>query len=85
MRLVARFGPQYRATATFSPDGRTFANGAERFRGGFGTAELWDLTALAELRADPTVQACAMAGRGLTEDEWARYIPELSYQKTCPG
>jgi hypothetical protein len=27
--------------------------------------------------------ACALSGRGLTADEWNRYIPELPYRATC--
>jgi len=27
---------------------------------------------------------CARAGRSLTEDEWARYLPGVPYQETCP-
>ena len=77
-------------TARFSPDGRTLVT-SEASTGLAGTdpthatAMLWDLSKLAELRADPSVQACVMAGRGLTEDEWARYLPELEYQGTCSG
>jgi hypothetical protein len=71
--------------ATFNPDGHTLTTGGADFVGSNGTATLWDLTELAELRARPSVQACAMTGRGLTEDEWARYIPELPHQSTCPG
>ncbi len=50
-----------------------------------GKVSLWELTRLASLRADPSVQACAITGRGLTETEWARYVPELRYQPTCSG
>jgi len=28
-------------------------------------------------------QACAIAGRDLTEDEWARYLPNQPYRRTC--
>jgi hypothetical protein len=27
--------------------------------------------------------ACRLAGRNLTNDEWAKYIGETEYQKTC--
>jgi hypothetical protein len=43
----------------------------------------WDLIPLNQLRADPSRTACAIAGRGLSKDEWARYIPELPYRRTC--
>jgi WD40 repeat protein len=83
MPLVTQSTGGQRVTATFSPDGRALATvGASATD---STATLWDLTELAELRADPTVQTCVMAGRGLTEDEWVLYIPELPYRETCPG
>jgi hypothetical protein len=34
-------------------------------------------------RPGPAGHACAVSGRGLTEDEGARYIPELRYRATC--
>lgn len=32
---------------------------------------------------DPTVQACAAAGRFLSEAEWAMYLPDRDYQPGC--
>jgi WD40 repeat protein/class 3 adenylate cyclase len=29
--------------------------------------------------------ACSVAGRNLTADEWRLYVPDRPYQKTCPG
>jgi WD40 repeat protein/DNA-binding SARP family transcriptional activator len=29
--------------------------------------------------------ACQMAGRNLTEDEWAQHLPDQSYREVCPG
>jgi hypothetical protein len=29
--------------------------------------------------------ACQMAGRTLTEEEWAAYLPDQPYQDVCPG
>ena len=29
--------------------------------------------------------ACQMAGRSLTEDEWAEFLPEQPYRVLCPG
>jgi hypothetical protein len=49
------------------------------------TAGLWDHSPLNDLRADPVAHACAIAGRGLTAEEWARYIPELPYRRSCRG
>ncbi len=85
IRLETQSNWSSRMAATFNPDGHTLTTGGADFVGSNGTATLWDLTELAELRARPSVQACAMTGRGLTEDEWARYIPELPHQSTCPG
>jgi hypothetical protein len=65
-----------------SPDGRTVAAG-----GTFGapsrTVTLWDTAVPKDLAADPARHACAISGRGLTADEWTRYIPELPYRPTC--
>jgi WD40 repeat protein len=48
-----------------------------------GSILLWDLDALASLRADLRAQACRRAGRGLTRDEWTRYVPDLPYTEMC--
>ena len=29
--------------------------------------------------------ACQMAGRNLTEEEWADFLPEQPYREVCPG
>ncbi|HZM81697.1 MAG TPA: TIR domain-containing protein [Candidatus Limnocylindrales bacterium] len=63
----------------FAPDGRTLAAGSWDH-----TTILWDLTPLNDLRSHATERACAITGRGLDRDEWARYIPGLPYQNTCP-
>ncbi|MEZ5383850.1 MAG: toll/interleukin-1 receptor domain-containing protein [Microthrixaceae bacterium] len=34
---------------------------------------------------DPIEAACAAAGRSLTEEEWAQFIPGTDYRTTCPG
>jgi WD40 repeat protein len=65
------------AALALNPDGHTLVTGTG------GTVTLWDYPKLNAIRADATSQACAMAGRGLTAAEWARYVPELSYQRTC--
>ncbi|MDQ1658095.1 MAG: hypothetical protein QOD41_3178, partial [Cryptosporangiaceae bacterium] len=54
------------------------------YTGSEGIDALWDLTKLAGLRADPTLQVCEITGRVQSEDERARYIPELPHRKTCP-
>ncbi|MEU4425795.1 TIR domain-containing protein [Actinoplanes sp. NPDC024001] len=68
--------------AAFSPDGRTLAAGGAHGPVP-GNVTLWDATAPREVAADPGRHACAVAGRGLTAEEWARYIPELPHQPTC--
>jgi WD40 repeat protein len=67
----------------FSPDGHTLvASGDTDLR--TSTVAIWDYTDLNSFRADPAKTACAVTGgRGLTAEEWARYIPELPYQRTC--
>jgi WD40 repeat protein len=64
-----------------SPDGRSFAADVARLN----RVMVWDESPLNGLRADPSRTACSVAGRGLTRDEWARYVPELPYQRTCSG
>jgi hypothetical protein len=67
----------------FSPDGRTLAGGGPPNHPGIVT--IFDYTELNNVRADPTREACAITGGGLTRSQWVRYIPELPYQPTCPG
>jgi WD40 repeat protein len=66
----------------FSGDSKTLGT-SSRFSGAFKPSSG------ALLSVDPTVwreQACALAGRNLTEDEWARYLPEEGpRQATCPA
>ncbi|MGH3887857.1 MAG: WD40 repeat domain-containing protein, partial [Pseudonocardiaceae bacterium] len=67
-------------SAAFSPNGNVLATtSTDR------TAILWDLTALNYLLGHAVERACAMTGGGLDRDEWARYLPGLPYQETCPA
>ncbi|MEV0779379.1 hypothetical protein [Streptomyces sp. NPDC050428] len=66
-------------TVEFTPDGR-------HLLGSDGTnVLLWDLNDLPAISADTIGRACAVAGGGLTEEEWKRYVPGLSYRQTCPS
>ncbi|HEX9338023.1 MAG TPA: hypothetical protein VF892_19150 [Pseudonocardiaceae bacterium] len=70
----------------FTRGGRTLVSGGYDLRSGtFPTAALWDLAPLAELRDQASSRACDIAGGGLDEPEWSSYVPNLPYQKTCPG
>ena len=69
----------------FSPDGTFLTIPSERssrfVRASYVTK--WDLRELNSMRADPSKYGCTIAGRGLTEEEWKRQIPELPYVRTC--
>ncbi len=47
------------------------------------TIRLWDTPALTRLRDHAVQVACERAGRGLSKDEWARYLPDERYRDTC--
>jgi len=58
----------------FSPSGEALA--APGFT---GASVLWDLRPATWLDA-----ACRMAGRDLTAEEWARYLPGRAQRAVCP-
>ena len=67
----------------FRRDGQTLAVTSHDYSQGIGTVALWNLRKLTSLRADPARYACATAGRGLSAAEWARFVPEIPYRRTC--
>jgi WD40 repeat protein len=85
IRLVSMRGLGGKARAVlFKDDGRTLAVAAQS-DSQRATVTLWNYAKLNKLRADPAAYACAITGRGLGADEWARYIPEVPYRRTCTG
>jgi WD40 repeat protein len=79
----ARGGPRYPANwAAFRPGGDTLAVTVQPASSA-PMVRLFSVTKLNTLRADPAKYACTVTGRGLTRAEWARYVPDLSYRKTC--
>ncbi|BBH63849.1 hypothetical protein ACTI_05340 [Actinoplanes sp. OR16] len=82
-----RFGmiksPDMQSFSTdLSSDGRMLAAGGT-YSLPTKNVTLWDIGVPKDLAADPVGNACAVSGRGLTADEWARYVPELKYRATC--
>jgi WD40 repeat protein len=64
----------------FAPDGRTLATVSDD-----QIVRLWDLNGLNDLLGHAVERACSFARGGLDRNGWARYIPGLPYQSTCPG
>jgi WD40 repeat protein len=80
--LTGQDGPV--AGVAFAPDGKTLATGGGEFEvGADGTVLLWDVAELQRVRRDLVGETCRRAG-GLTEQEWARYIPDLPFHRVCP-
>ena len=66
------------AALAFTPDGQSLATATTD-----GRTRLRDLRALRDVRLHAVEIACHIAGRGLTPDEWARYITGLDYVDSC--
>ncbi|MEU4618400.1 TIR domain-containing protein [Actinoplanes sp. NPDC023801] len=82
VRVAVLRGTDLRSTAlVFHPDGRRLATSGNSSS---IRAVLWDHSALNALRADPAAAACAVTGRGFTQQEWDSYVPETPYRPTCP-
>jgi WD40 repeat protein len=67
----------------FNPDGPTLAVGGGLDLRTHPTVDVWDYSALINVRADPVTHACAITGRGLTAEEWARHVPQFAYRRSC--
>ncbi|BBH70757.1 hypothetical protein ACTI_74420 [Actinoplanes sp. OR16] len=78
VRFATLANPQLKTRElAFSPDGHTLAAAGSR------SVSLWDYSVPRDLLSEPSGYACAITGRGLTAEEWSRYIPELPYRRTC--
>jgi hypothetical protein len=45
---------------------------------------LWSLAALDDVVKDPLPRACALAGGGLTAEQWPAYAASIGHRATCP-
>jgi len=64
----------------FTEDGRTLVTTSPHVD---DLATLWDLSALWELRRAPAKVACGITDGGFNTADWARYIPDVPYRRTC--
>jgi hypothetical protein len=64
-------------SVVFSPDGRADPGHRQP------RPRRWDLDPPNDLRGHLIERACAIAGRGLTSEEWAIYLPGERWRDTC--
>ncbi|MCP2244508.1 nSTAND1 domain-containing NTPase [Lentzea aerocolonigenes] len=78
-----RLGPSLPARArgplAFSPEGTALATSDVE-----DGVRLWNLRPLTSMLDKPLEVACGILGQGLSEQDWARWVPGLPYRETCP-
>lgn len=65
------------AAVVFSPDRRTLAVSGDE------SPVLWNIARLYDIVTRPVETGCTITGRGLSEQEWEKYAPDLPYHSTC--
>jgi WD40 repeat protein len=76
----------YEHSVAFTGDGNGLVTGdpgPDAFAANDTATSIWDLRTVLARRADAVTLACAMAGRGLTETEWAATVETYRYTATC--
>ena len=63
--------------ATFGPNGTILATAGIDAQS-VGNIRFWDFEPVSW-----KTRVCAIVGRNLTQSEWARYLPDVPYEKTC--
>ena len=50
-----------------------------------GSVTIWDRQLFSTNLESWRSRLCRLAGRNLTTEEWAQFLPGEPYRKTCPG